>query len=176
MKTYAEICVLITRDYGLASQQGTLRWSLWDSLTLVRNGTPHWHYRKIQAPRCRQCRNLPQDSRWTGDRRCVCGNPYVNQARLPRWYALHYVRGPYDWNYVRRDGRVIHVNESTGKEFPGSDAYTFRTFNAARDYWMATGAQPGGVIVEFESGHGSRIVRRVEMRGNKNMSKEKVIA
>ena len=41
-------------------------------------------YRKIIAPRCRQCRNLPGFMRWSGARVCACGNPYINLSGAHR--------------------------------------------------------------------------------------------
>lgn len=37
-----------------------------------------WLYRAAIVKKCRQCRNLPQRSHWTGKRVCACGNPYIN--------------------------------------------------------------------------------------------------
>ena len=73
---------LITKDYRKI--QTFVDWREWSSqywsALFVTGGV----YRKIIAPRCRQCRNLPGFMRWTGKRVCACGNPYINLSGAHR--------------------------------------------------------------------------------------------
>lgn len=169
--TYGAACTFLTRDHAAINSQ-VLPWEwhpdLWHASRIVRRDTSHWHYQRTVAPRCRQCRHLPRYHRWTGPRTCVCGNPYVNLARVPRWYALHFLspgyypaQQPEDWSYLRRDGRIVSGQGSTGQLYPGSDAHTFTRFPDAFDFWTALGRPPGAVILEYECG---RCIRQVHLR------------
>jgi hypothetical protein len=95
---------LITKDFQKAlNHQDWRQWcsGYWSALFQLPGGV----YRKIIAPRCRQCRHLPGYMRWTGERVCACGNPYINLStanRLPVKTRLARGLKPWDKPLTRR--------------------------------------------------------------------------
>ncbi len=107
-----------SKSYNVAAEQ--VDWREWSS--------DFWHqlvqfsfrgqiyYRKIIAPRCRQCRRLPGFQRWTGGRICACGNPFINSLdRLPA--ITRYMRGirPWDKPLTSREKAEVRAWEKNRK-------------------------------------------------------------
>lgn len=74
---------MISRNYNTASAGDWREWShlYWTAFFTVTDQQNRFlYYKKVSSPRCRQCRNLPSHMRWTGERVCICGNPYINHS------------------------------------------------------------------------------------------------
>jgi hypothetical protein len=99
---------LITKDYRKIAT--LIDWREWSSQYWSAVFVTGSVYRKIIAPRCRQCRNLPGHMRWTGERLCSCGNPYINLSgahRLPLKTRLAAGIKPWDKPLTRRQKAQI---------------------------------------------------------------------
>lgn len=106
------------RTYDAAdasAPRATLDGGWFIALRTVQLGRLHLYRMDVQR-KCRACRRLPWQSRWSGARTCGCGNPYVNEAKgagtersdqRRRWLSARKAEQERAWllDWQKRSGR-----------------------------------------------------------------------
>ena len=62
----------------------------------------HGRYLVFHAPKCKQCKSLDLRQRWTGNRVCACGNPYIHRASDQTYYRTERA-----WRKVQSKGLQV---------------------------------------------------------------------
>ena len=62
----------------------------------------HGHYLVVHSKKCKQCKNLDIRQRWTGNKVCSCGNPYINRVSDQKYYRTEHA-----WRDVQRKGLQV---------------------------------------------------------------------
>ena len=79
---------MITHNYNrIGSDRDWREWShhyFTADFTVTDRTGKFLYYKRIVGPKCRQCRKLPGHRRWTGERVCACGNPFINGSSVDR--------------------------------------------------------------------------------------------
>ena len=109
---------MITRSYNRArSTQDWREWSrdYWTAMFCVKDRDGMSVYKKITAPRCRQCRHLAGHLHWTGPLVCACGNPFINssgQEQLPLISRVAAGIKPWDKKLTSRERALVAAIEA----------------------------------------------------------------